>query len=67
MRRIESDCMGCDMICIHRACPYYEVEYFYCDECHDNATLYEWDGRELCIDCIRKELTVVEGSDVYEY
>jgi Zn finger protein HypA/HybF involved in hydrogenase expression len=67
MRRIESDCVSCDMPCIRHGCPYYEVEHFYCDECGEETTLYEWDGRELCIDCIRKELDVVEGSDIYEY
>jgi Zn finger protein HypA/HybF involved in hydrogenase expression len=46
-----------------KSCPYYEVERFYCDHCKDEAKLYEFDGKELCIDCIEKRLTVVDGSD----
>ena len=63
----ENECVGCppEMGCIGTACPYYDVARFYCDECKREEKLYEFNGRELCIDCIIKQLTVVEGSDCY--
>lgn len=69
MKRVENECVGCppEMGCTGSACPYQNVERFYCDECKEETTLFEYDGRELCIDCIKKLLPVVEGSDVYEF
>lgn len=65
MRAYTNECVGCppEMGCIGTACPYYSVERFYCDECKNEEKLYEFNGRELCINCIEKQLTVVEGSD----
>lgn len=62
MRRIENDCVGCDLPCIGNACPYRNVPHYYCDECGDEITLYEFEGKELCLDCIEKLLDKVEGS-----
>lgn len=62
----ESECQDCGLPCIGRACKYYEVTRYYCDRCGAEETLYELDGFELCIDCIKKELPIVEGSDIYE-
>ena len=64
----ESECVGCppEMGCIGSSCKYRNVTRYYCDNCKDETTLYEFEGFELCIDCIKKELTIVEGSDVYE-
>ena len=67
MKITTNECRGCDLPCIGRACPDYAVTRYYCDECESETTLYEWGGRELCIDCIKEELEVVEGSDVYDY
>lgn len=65
MRIHTNECVSCNLPCIHNSCPYYNVERFYCDECKNEDTLYEYDGRELCIECIKKRLTVVEGSEYY--
>ena len=62
----ESDCCDCGLPCMGRACKYYEVTRYYCDQCGEEGRLYEFEGRELCIDCIAKELPIVEGSDIYE-
>lgn len=69
MRRTENECVGCppNLACLYRACPFYEVNRYYCDECNDETILYEFDGQELCIECIKKRLDVVEGSNAYEY
>jgi Zn finger protein HypA/HybF involved in hydrogenase expression len=36
---------------------------FYCDECREQATLYEYNGKELCAECLLKNFDIVEGSD----
>lgn len=61
MIKIENDCVGCppEMGCLGDGCPYRNVPYYYCDECGKNATLYHFDGEELCIDCIKKRLEEV--------
>lgn len=68
MKRVENECVCCppDMGCIGNACPYVNVARYYCDICGEEDVLYHYDGQELCIECIRNQLDVVEGSDVYE-
>lgn len=51
------------MGCIYEACPYYEVVRYYCDECGEESELYYWDGEQLCVDCILKQLERVEYND----
>lgn len=63
MKRLENECVCCDLPCIGNACPYMNVPRFYCDKCDDETTLYEYEGQELCIDCIKELLDVVEGSE----
>lgn len=62
----KSECVSCGLPCLHESCPYYKVTRYYCDACKDETILYEFDGQELCIDCIKKKLTMVEGSDIYD-
>ena len=52
---------------INTLCKYKNVECFYCDNCSDQATLYEFEGRQLCIECIKKLLPLVEGSEIYDF
>ena len=65
MKKTGNDCVGCppEMGCLGRFCPYREVDHYYCDDCGDEAPLYEFDGEELCIECIIKRLPKVEGSE----
>ena len=65
MKKILNECCNCavpsypcDPNCSLKA-----VTHFYCDKCHEETKLYEYDGGEYCIDCIEKMLDVVEGSD----
>ena len=68
MKYTESACVNCDLPCIYNACPNYEVTIYKCDSCgEENVALYELNGLELCIECVKKQLPVVEGSDVYDY
>lgn len=62
MIKIENDCVGCppEMGCMGSSCPNRNVKHFYCDDCGDETDLYEFDGEELCIDCIEKRLDKVK-------
>lgn len=60
MKRIEDHCVDCGLPCLGNSCPHRNVTCYYCDDCDVEDTLYEFDGEELCIDCIVKRLVVVE-------
>lgn len=52
MIKYENDCVECGKDCLS-GCPYQNVAYFYCDECKEDVeTLYNYDGEELCEDCL---------------
>ena len=59
-KRIESDCVQCGMPCILEACPNFRVIRYYCDKCDQEAELFKYGGKELCIDCIEAMLDKVE-------
>lgn len=67
MKIITNECVGCptDFPCIYYACPYYQVERFYCDKCGEETTLYDTEFGQLCSDCLLKEFPIVEGSEDY--
>lgn len=51
-----NNCVDCGKPCM-LFCPLRDNSYEYrCDECGAEAKLYKWDGRELCIECIKEEL-----------
>lgn len=67
MVKYESNCVGCHGIglhCIGSGCDNYkDVKVFYCDDCGDEVErgeLYEFDGEQLCIDCIKNRLEPVK-------
>ena len=52
-------CVDCGLPCM-LFCPLRDDTYIYkCDECGDETQLYEWDGQELCLDCIESKLDKV--------
>lgn len=63
MKKTESECVQCGMPCVGRACPNYEVTRYYCDKCRAEETLYEYEGKELCKECLLKNFEIVEGSE----
>lgn len=66
MRYQTSDCRDCGLPCIHESCPYYRVEHFKCDFCNEeDVKLYDYNGYEICEDCLLKEFPVIEGSDEF--
>jgi hypothetical protein len=64
MRTVTNDCVGCadEHRCNCSACSLTRVEHFFCDECTEEAELYEYDGQELCESCLLKKFDKVEGS-----
>jgi len=60
----ENECVDCGLPCLRTSCPYWAVTRLYCDECeNEEYPLYWWHGRQLCLDCIEKELERVEIDD----
>ena len=67
MRIFVNECCDCatpGYPCMGSACPRRSVEHFLCDKCKTEAKLYEYDGKELCEECLLEEFPVIEGSDV---
>lgn len=64
MVKYENECCDCAVPaypCMGESCPNRNVPHYYCDECGEEPyDLYEFDGQQLCIDCIKKRLKVVE-------
>ena len=58
------ECCDCSVPaypCLGSSRPNRNVKHLYCDKCgEDVKRLYEFDGKELCGDCVLKELEVVE-------
>jgi hypothetical protein len=64
MVEYEDECVGCSSGsgCLGSACPNRNVPHFYCDECKEDVeTLYYYDGKELCLECIEKMLEKVKA------
>ena len=69
MQKIENECVGCadlGLPCKGTVCPNRRVLRFYCDRCEEEKKLFRYDGEELCIECIKEELEVVEGTEGYD-
>ena len=64
MKIFEDLCVGCppEIGCLGSTCPHKNVPVYYCDECEEQNELYEFEGQELCADCVVKRLPKVEGS-----
>lgn len=61
MIQYEDECVGCpaELGCLGDSCKYKNVPHYFCDECGDEEELYYYDGRELCLHCIERDLTPV--------
>lgn len=67
MIRVEDDCVGCDLPCIGKRCPYSSVKHLYCDYCNREVdTLYVVDGEELCADCVEDLFSDEQVKDSLE-
>jgi hypothetical protein len=51
-----NNCVDCGLPCM-LFCPLRDDSWeWHCDECGEETKLYEWEGQELCLDCIEKKL-----------
>ena len=60
MKKIENGCIQCGLPCLGISCPNNEVVRYYCDECGSEETLFDYEGEELCIDCVKGRLKVIK-------
>ena len=60
MIQIENDCRDCGLPCQFTNCEYYRVAHYYCDNCKEEDELYEYEGSQLCEDCLLKTVPKVE-------
>lgn len=58
MIRRENDCVDCGLPCFD-SCKWKNNPHYYCDECGEEETLYEFDGQQLCAKCVLKNLKKV--------
>jgi hypothetical protein len=68
MRKFVNECCGCaspGYPCEGGLCPRRSVEHFHCDKCGAEDELYEYDGKELCLECLLENFPVVEGSEIF--
>lgn len=67
MLRFENDCVGCpeEWGCIGDTCRYRHVPTLYCDKCgEESETLYEFDGKDICIDCLEDAVDIRDYADI---
>lgn len=52
--------MGCE------CCQYNGSRYLVCDECEteDEDELYDYDGSQICIDCLKKKFKAIRLEDM---
>ena len=64
MRRTEDNCVGCSTIygsCLGAGCPNRNQIVLVCDKCEaDVDKLYEYEGEELCQECLLDTVPQVE-------
>lgn len=66
MRKVENECCGCAVPaypCLGSSCPKRNVIHLYCDDCGEETQLYDYDGDELCKDCILERLDLKEITE----
>lgn len=59
---VKNECVGCRSLglpCIGAACRNRNVPHLCCDSCGGEDQLYEFEGQQLCIDCVENRLQKV--------
>lgn len=65
MIRYENQCVDCGLPCLGSSCPHKNVPVYICDECGDeDVDIYEFEDRELCLNCIRESLNCVNRREI---
>ena len=65
MIEVTNECVDCGLHCIGSICKYFSVPRYYCDICGDESVLYDYDGSEICADCLIEQFEIIKGSDIY--
>lgn len=63
MLKFESECVDCpsEISCLGNSCPKRNILHLICDCCYEDAEeLYEYDGEQLCEDCLLDAVPKVE-------
>ena len=63
MVEYEDECVGCptEMGCLGFSCQNRHVPHLYCDKCKQEVDdLYDYDDKQICLDCIVKQLKKIE-------
>lgn len=64
MVREKNNCCGCatpTYPCLGDSCPLRHTKALICDECKSEVNrLYEYEGRQLCEECLLKQFTTIE-------
>lgn len=55
MIKYEDDCVGCDLPCRGSSCSLRNIPRCYCDNCKKQTEIYDYDGQELCEECLKEE------------
>lgn len=58
------DCAVPGYPCPPGGCDRRHVPHYYCDKCGEEATLYDYEGAELCGECLLDTVPTVEGSAI---
>ena len=62
-----NDCVDCGLPCVYELCPYYKALHSKCDFCkEEDIRLYNYEGYEICQECLLKQFDVVYGSDCWD-
>ncbi len=62
----QKECEYFGVSCEKNTCRCQNYTYTVCDECKAEDKIYHHEGKQLCIDCIEKELNRVEIGGQYE-
>ncbi len=62
----ENECVGCKSEfgghCLGSVCPNRNVPHYYCDRCGEETELYDFEGEQLCAECLLKNFTKIGNS-----
>lgn len=66
MREVTDECLGCTSIglpCVGEGCLLKRTTHYYCDRCEEEfepKELYQYEGEEVCIECLLKDFERIE-------
>lgn len=67
MRIVKDECVGCAAPaypCLGSSCPNRKRTHYYCDRCKEEFVpegLYQYEGEEVCGECILKDFEIIDS------